>query len=84
MSFCWCFSGNAGGYVRPASGTKPGPFILNIGFAIAPRSSTSSRSCFASPAPSARATPSLNATIIDPMIMFTTSFMRAPAPVSPK
>ena len=81
MSFCWCFSGKAGGKARAMSA---GPFILNIGFAMAPRSSTSSRSLCFSPAASVSAMPSQKEAIMPPMTMLTTSFMCAPAPASPR
>mmetsp|Transcript_23594 Transcript_23594/g.76745 ORF Transcript_23594/g.76745 Transcript_23594/m.76745 type:complete len:205 (+) Transcript_23594:364-978(+) len=47
-------------------------------------SSTSSRSCWLRLAFSQSAIPSENAPIIDPITMFTTSFIRAPAPTSPR
>mmetsp|Transcript_28204 Transcript_28204/g.71915 ORF Transcript_28204/g.71915 Transcript_28204/m.71915 type:complete len:291 (-) Transcript_28204:480-1352(-) len=81
MSFCWCFRGNAGAYL---CAIMLGPFMANMGAAMAPRPSTSSRSCCFRPDCSASARPSANATIMEPMIMLTTSFMLAPAPTSPR
>ena len=75
MSFCWCFSGNAGANV-PA--TMLGPFSANIGDAMAPKETTSSSVAGSRSLFSASVSPSANAPIMLPMIMFTTSFIFAP------
>mmetsp|Transcript_5895 Transcript_5895/g.10639 ORF Transcript_5895/g.10639 Transcript_5895/m.10639 type:complete len:216 (-) Transcript_5895:403-1050(-) len=81
MSFCWCFRGNAVGYLRSAIA---GPFRLNMGDVMAPREMTSSRSFFCSPLCSARVRPSAKAAIMLPITILTTSFMWAPFPASPR
>ncbi len=60
-----------------------GPFSSNIGQAMAPLLTTSKTSEASSPTASESVRPSENADSIVLMIMFTTSFIFAPAPASP-
>lgn len=59
-SFCWCFRGKAGGYWRAE---MAGPLSANMGLAMAPRLSTSSRSDCFRPDLSASAMPSQKAPV---------------------
>mmetsp|Transcript_2256 Transcript_2256/g.6115 ORF Transcript_2256/g.6115 Transcript_2256/m.6115 type:complete len:246 (-) Transcript_2256:498-1235(-) len=83
MSFCACSSGKCGAYLRFSWDILP-PFMRNMGFAIAPASRTSSNAPTGRSLRSQSMMPSPSAAIIDPMIMLTASFIRAPAPMSPR
>mmetsp|Transcript_102278 Transcript_102278/g.292775 ORF Transcript_102278/g.292775 Transcript_102278/m.292775 type:complete len:279 (-) Transcript_102278:36-872(-) len=81
MSFCACLSGNWVGYLRF---TRFGPLSLISGDDMTPSSSTSISCPPDSPDASASAAPSPRVAIMLPIVMFTTSFIRVPAPVDPK
>mmetsp|Transcript_67496 Transcript_67496/g.170283 ORF Transcript_67496/g.170283 Transcript_67496/m.170283 type:complete len:245 (-) Transcript_67496:122-856(-) len=80
-SFCWCFKGKAGSN-SPFS--IFGPFKPYIGELMAPCPTTSRISSPLSPAFWPMARPSLSATMLMPIIMLTTNFIRAPHPTSPR
>mmetsp|Transcript_4715 Transcript_4715/g.7899 ORF Transcript_4715/g.7899 Transcript_4715/m.7899 type:complete len:204 (+) Transcript_4715:235-846(+) len=81
MSFSACCSGK---FAAWSPDTIFGPLSLNMPFDMTPRSSTWRSWVGSSPDASARLMPSPNAAIIEPMTMFTTSFIRVPFPTSPK
>ena len=60
-----------------------GPFKPYMGFAMAPNPKISTTASCSSPAAPASASPSARLAIMVPMSMFTTSFIRVPAPTSP-
>mmetsp|Transcript_9571 Transcript_9571/g.19251 ORF Transcript_9571/g.19251 Transcript_9571/m.19251 type:complete len:273 (+) Transcript_9571:130-948(+) len=80
-SFCWCFSGKAG---AKSPSSILGPLSEYMGQVSAPSLMTSMMSEPWSPPFVPRASPSLRATMLMPMTMLTTSFMRAPQPTSPR
>mmetsp|Transcript_20515 Transcript_20515/g.51133 ORF Transcript_20515/g.51133 Transcript_20515/m.51133 type:complete len:212 (-) Transcript_20515:39-674(-) len=81
MSFCWCFRGNAWGKVPLI---MLGPFRANMGALMAPREMTCSITAGSRSAFSVRDRPSEKDAIMEPITMFTTSFILAPAPTSPR